>query len=430
MPDFYFDRRENRIKPTPDCGRYGLTWNSFEQRCKHYDCVEQIMNVLDVDEDYWDQAEASRYQGWNGLGYLPSDSSGTGGGGGIPGIDPISAGIGIVTGVIGSLIAGAKQRGTDEAKSGAALQSGVESIYYFKNLVQSGRATKTQAYDAFYTKILPAFIDFIQSLPTKSVVDSRIAHQVPDLKALFQKEVMDLPDLVQSPPYQQPVDDEPLPDNTDVDIFGGSSDLGFTEEYLDDGGYYYEDESGWYYEDSQGNYQQQDSDGNLYAGSPSGEYWETDVDGTSYWEGSDGAYYQEYPDGTWISGDPLGNECTGDAVGNWTCEDGTGGGDWRESPARISKSSGQARRQQQIPQSTFDKYLKQAIALIPKQQRQATSTQRAQTAIGSRQAQNAQQRLLSANPKGSSSGSGLGSSGLITIAIVIGGLFVLKKVAS
>lgn len=425
MPEFYFDKRENRVKPIPDCARYGLTWNASEQRCKYYDCVEQIMNVLDVEEDHWEQAAASQYQGWQGMGYLPAPSVPTGGGGGgFPAFDPISAVVQGVFQTITGLIQGAKQRGSDEARSGVALQSSVDSIYYMQSLVQSGRATKTEAYDAFYTKILPAFYNFILTLTTKSVVESRLNNQVPDLKNLFEKEVMSLPDPVVSPPV--PVDDD-LPDATGFDEFD-DSDFGYIENYGDDGSYYYEDDQGWYYEDASGNWQQQDSDGNLYAGTIDGEYWETDVDGTSYWESSDGSYYQEYQDGSWISGDALGNECTGDVVGNWICEDGSAGGDWRDSPIRIAKQQGQTRRQGQIStQSQIDKYIKQGIALIPKGTLTATNQQRASTAIGTRQAANAQERLLSASPKSSGSGSGSNVTTLLVIGGIVVGFLILRN---
>lgn len=426
MPEFYFDHRENRVKPIPECKQYGLTWNSHEQRCKHYDCVEQIMNVLDIDEDYWDRAEASRYHGWQGMGLVYNPPAPTGGsGGGLPGFDPISGVVSGVFDVINGLIAGARQRGSDEARSGVALQSSVDSIYYMKSLVQDGRATKTEAYDAFYTKILPAFYNFILTLTTKSVVESRLNNQVPDLKNLFEKEVMDLPDPVVSPPIIAP--DGDILTDTSGDVFS-DTDLGYIESYGDDGSYYYEDDSGWYYEDASGNWQQQDADGNLYAGTPDGEYWETDADGTSYWESSDGSYYQEYSDGSWISGDALGNECTGDAAGNWTCEDGSGGGDWRESPVRIPKQQGQTRRQGQIStQSQIDKYIKQGLALIPKGTRTAINQQRASTAIGTRQAANAQERLLSASPKGSGSGSGSSTTTLLIIGGIVAGFLILKN---
>jgi len=427
--DQYFDRRENRWKPIPDCSQYGLTWKPSTQRCEYLDCVEQIVNYLDT--DFWDDTEASRYRGWQGMGLALAESkppAKSGGGFGIPSFDPISSIVGGVFDVIGGLVGSARQRGSDEARSGVALQASVDGIYYLQRAVQDGDVSKKEARDAFYLKILPAFLEFISTLQTKSVVDSRLKNQRQDLINLFEKEVNSLPDSTQSPPFQQQSgDDDLLPDNTDIDVFG--QDFGYEELYTDDGGYYYEDDSGWYYEDAAGNYQQMDSDGNLYAGNDStGEYWQTNSDGTSYWEGSDGSYYQEYSDGSWISGDALGNECTGDVAGNWVCEDGSGGGDWRESPVRIQKQSGQTRRQQQIPQSTFDKYLKQAIALIPKQQRQQQNAQRAQTARATTQRTNAQQRLASpVSNIGGASGSNPSMNLLLIGGIAVGAFILLRN---
>lgn len=459
MPEFYFDKRENRIKPVPDCSRYGLAWDSIEQRCKHWDCVEQIMSVLndqqiqalptEMDDSilswyhdlfysdqnevdtFWQDRKATSdlYRGWQGMGIAQgSITPPSGGGGGIPGVDPISSVVSGVFDTINGLIQGARQRGSDEARSGVALQSSVDSIYYMQSLVQSGRSTKTEAYDAFYTKILPAFYNFILTLTTKSVVESRLNNQVPDLKNLFEKEVMSLPDPVRPSPSDLPAsggdtEDDFLPDNS---VYFDEN-----EYYGDDGSYYYEnpDSGEWYYEDASGNYQQMDSEGNLYAGTSDGEYWETSVDGESYWESADGSFYLEYADGSWTSGDTLGNQCDGDGAGNWVCEDGSAGGDWRESPVRVQKQSGQTRRQGQITtQSQVDKYIKQAIALIPRQQRMATNAQRAGSAVGQRQVQNAQSRLRTASPQGSSGGLNLGDNGtLLLIAAGVALLFFFRS---
>lgn len=423
MPDIYYDYREQRYKTVPDCGRYGLTWDERTQRCEYLDCIE-IINMNLLSEDYRNYHRDQQMGFAQGQVLAPP----SGGGGGIPGIDPISGIVGGLSDLIGGLIAGARQRGSDEARSGVALQASVDSIYYLKELVQSGDSTKREARDAFYNRILPQFYNFILTLTTKSVVESRLNNQVPDLKNLFEKEVMSLSDPVPPSLSDFGVDpqDDVLPDPTGFDEFD-TEHFGYTEYYGDDGSYYFEDDSGWYYEDASGNYQYGDSDGNLYAGTSDGEYWEINTDGTSYWESSDGAYYEEYSDGSWISGDALGNECTGDVAGNWTCENGSSGGDWRESPARVIRQTGQTRRQGQITQqSTFDKYLKQAISLIPKQQRQATNQQRSNSAIASRQTANAQQRLIGANPRAASSG-GSSMNLLLIGGIAVGAFLILRN---
>lgn len=438
----YFDRRENRVKLLPDCARYGLTWVESEQRCNHLDCVEQIMNVVDyqqgsgyqlVDDFYWyhDLYQSGENEvrvfwqdvcqrNWRGVGFLPGDTSG-GSGLPLPGFDPISSIVGGLTGVIGGLISGAKQRGTDEARSGVALQASVDTIFYLQDAVMSGDITKKEARDAFYLKVLPAFLNFISTLQTKSVVDSRLKNQRQDLIDLFESQVMSLPDYAKvagevapKPAVASPAEEE----------------FGYTEYYDDDGGYYYEDSNGYYYEDAAGNYQQGDSEGNLYAGTTDGEYWEINVDGESYYESPDGSFYLEYADGSWTSGDALGVQCDGDAAGNYTCEDGTSGGDWRESPVRVAKQTGQTRRQGQITQqSQFDKLIKQAIALIPKQQRLSQNAQRSQNPRALNQVANAQERMRSAGSRGPDKGGagGLGMNTLLIIGLAVGALFLFRN---
>jgi hypothetical protein len=411
---FYFDQREQRTKPMPDCGAYGLSWIETEQRCNELGCLERIM-------DWSDYQQRDDRQ----MGFAAFNPPSGGGGGGFPGLDPISGIISGVTDIIGGLVRGARQRGSDEAKSGVALQASVDSIFYLRDAVSAGDVTKKQAKDAFYLQILPAFLNFISQLQTKSVVESRLKNQRQDLINLFESQVMVLPDSVMpTPPIQSAESadssDDFLPDTSGFEEF----DFGEIEYYDDQGGYYYEDRNGWYYEDAAGNYQQQDADGNLYAGNEStGEYWQT-VDGETYWEAGDGSFYLEYPDGSWTSADALGNQCDGDGDGNWTCEDGSAGGDWRESPIRVPKQQGQTRRQQQIgQQSQFDKYLKQAISLIPKKQRQQQNAQRAQSPRGIAQRSTGQERLLNAQPK-SISGSGLFSGVNTKTLLIIGGLVV------
>jgi len=374
------------------------------------------MNVLADDLEYqeyqpgdWLRNSYSNDQ----LGFLPPQGGG-GGGFPLPGVDPVSAIVGSVTGIIGGLIGGAKQRASDEARSGVALQASIDGIAYLRQSVEAGDITKKEARDAFYLQILPAFLQFISTLTTKSVVESRLENQRRDLINLYEKSVSTLPD---APP-------KPSPQTAAT----SDQDLGYTEYYDDQGGYYYEDQNGWYYEDSAGNYQIGDEDGNLYAGNATtGEYWET-VNGETYWEAGDGSFYEEYSDGSWDSGDALGNNCSGDAAGNWTCEDGSSGEDWRQSPARVPKQQGGTRRQQQISkQSNFEKYLKQAVALIPKQQRMANNQQRAVTASGSRQQTNAQERLNTAIPK-RAGGPTSGMSNLLVLgAVGLGAYFLLNN---
>lgn len=401
-------------KPVPDCSRYGLTWVPSSQRCEHLDCIEQIMNVLD------------RQQESDGLMGLIATGGGGAAGGAVEGgasgavAGPVGVAVGAIVGAIQGLIGSARQRGSDEARSGVALQISIDAIYYLKDSVQAGEISPKDARDIFRTKVMPAFLNFILTLTTKSVVESRMTNQKRDLENLFEKEVGSLPDLTTA----ETSDDEgylPVDPNDSYDDL----DLGFTEYYDDQGGYYYEDESGWYYEDASGNWQQQDAEGNLYAGNyGTGEYWQT-LNGETYWEGPDGSYYEEYSDGTWTSGDANGNQCDGDAAGNWVCEDGTGGGDWRQSPARTPKQQGQTRRQTQVTQqSTFDKYLKQVIALIPKQQRATQNAQRAASARGQAQASAAQERLRASGPIGSSSAGS--SSGIDTTSLLlIGGVLLV-----
>jgi len=363
------------------------------------------MNVLDRESDGL-------------MGLISTGGGGDGGGGGAV-AGPIGIAVGAIVGAISGLIGSARQRGSDEARSGVALQISIDAIYYLKDSVVAGEISPEDARDIFRAKVMPAFLNFILTLTTKSVVESRMTNQKRDLENLFEKEVASLPNLVP----ETSGDDGYLPGPSGED-YGDyeDQDFGYTEYYDDQGGYFYEDESGWYYEDASGNWQQQDADGNLYAGSANGEYWQT-FEGETYWEGPDGSYYEEYTDGTWTSGDANGNQCDGDASGNWVCEDGSGGGDWRQSPARTPKQQGQTRRQTQVTQqSNFDKYLKQAIALIPKQQRQTQNAARAASARGTSQASAAQERLRTVG----ASAPGASASGIdTTTLLLIGGVLLV-----
>lgn len=413
----YFDQREQRWKVVPKCGDYGLVWNAVSERCHYPDPLDSLMNLLSETEEYYPgQYLSDSYDGQ--MGYLPS-GGGTASSAGISSALPIVGIVDGIVGAIGGLIGSARQRGTDEARSGVALQMSVDGIFYLRDSVMDGDITVKQARDIFRSQILPAFLSFIATLQTKSVVESRLTNQKRDLENLFEDQVGKLQDVVK-PPVAQPATPSSSPSQT-------TEDDSTIEYYGDDGSYYYEDENGWYYEDSSGDWQQADNEGNLYAGNDAtGEYWYTDSSGESYWESGDGSFYLEDSQGNWTSGDAAGSKCSGDLTGAWECEDGTSGNDWHASPARIPKQQGQTRRQQQIPQSNYDKLIKQAISLIPLATRKTQNAQRAQTGRAQTQAINAQERLRNLSPnQGSSSGSMKGL--LIIGAIGLGAYFLLNR---
>lgn len=83
----------------------------------------------------------------------------------------------------------ARQRKRDETTDGANLQSAIDGIFKLRDDVTAGRIEPNQAKDIFEKEILANYIAQVNAYKTKSVRESRLAHQVPDLRALFEKEV-------------------------------------------------------------------------------------------------------------------------------------------------------------------------------------------------------------------------------------------------
>lgn len=88
----YFDRREGREKPVPDCARLGLIWNPDTQRCEH----SRFMNVQP--QTLFDDTQTALMCAENrGMGFLPGAvAAGSAAG-------PIGTVVGVVVGVVGTL---------------------------------------------------------------------------------------------------------------------------------------------------------------------------------------------------------------------------------------------------------------------------------------------------------------------------------------
>lgn len=132
-----------------------------------------------------------------GLGFLPAGVAAASAGAGPAG--PIIAGIGAAVAGIAKLFGNAAQRGRDEETSGVWLQEDVDLIKELGNQVQGGKITKAQA-EAIFKQALEIFKQKIRTLRTKSVVESRLAHQVPDLENLFKKVMAGVQERAQQTP--------------------------------------------------------------------------------------------------------------------------------------------------------------------------------------------------------------------------------------
>lgn len=128
-----------------------------------------------------------------GLGFLPAAGAAATGGIGIA-----TAGIGLAIGAIGgiaqSLIAGASARKRDEIASGVWLDQSVDAIEEIEDQVKQQNITKAEA-EKYFKEVLNKFKSLIVTLGTKSVVESRIKNQGPDLENLFRAKMNALPDV-------------------------------------------------------------------------------------------------------------------------------------------------------------------------------------------------------------------------------------------
>ncbi len=110
--------------------------------------------------------------------------------------NPITAIIGGVA-LIGALLLGrAAARRKDEKSSGDALQQAVDQIHDFRDQIKGDHAQATvgDAHKILESTIIGPFIAFINTIKTRSVRESRLAHQVPDLRKLFETEV--IPEII------------------------------------------------------------------------------------------------------------------------------------------------------------------------------------------------------------------------------------------
>lgn len=106
---------------------------------------------------------------------------------------PIVIGAAAIGGAIAKLFSGASQRAADEKKSDPWLQEAVDSVYILKNQASAGKITKQKAAEIF-ADVIKNYVAKIQTLKTKSVVESRKTNQVRDLQALFEKEMSSVPE--------------------------------------------------------------------------------------------------------------------------------------------------------------------------------------------------------------------------------------------
>jgi hypothetical protein len=90
------------------------------------------------------------------------------------------------------LLGRAKQRRQDESTSGDALQQAVDSIHDLRDQIKNDQVqlSADQARKVLESDILQPFIAVINQLKTRSVRESRLAHQVPDLRNLFEREIL------------------------------------------------------------------------------------------------------------------------------------------------------------------------------------------------------------------------------------------------
>lgn len=105
----YFDRREGREKPIPDCSRVGLVWDEETQRCERKGLLDRMrMSIPQQGADLFDCSQYEEQEG-NGLGFLPGAvAAGSAAG-------PIGTVVGVVVGVVGTLFSKLFGGGDDQA---------------------------------------------------------------------------------------------------------------------------------------------------------------------------------------------------------------------------------------------------------------------------------------------------------------------------
>jgi hypothetical protein len=102
------------------------------------------------------------------------------------------AGIGAILGIGGMLLGNAQQRKTDEQQSGVWLTQAEQALDQLGQQINSDQTVFTsrdQAQQYFNDNILIPFEQNIQTLKTKSVVDSRMKNQTRDLQNIFNSNI-------------------------------------------------------------------------------------------------------------------------------------------------------------------------------------------------------------------------------------------------
>lgn len=101
--------------------------------------------------------------------------------------------------LIGAILLGrAKQRRKDEATSGDSLQNAINAIFALKTAAQANELTSVREAESAFKQIHSQFVSETQQLKTKSVRESRLAHQADitpplhkdSIRLLFEREVL------------------------------------------------------------------------------------------------------------------------------------------------------------------------------------------------------------------------------------------------